>query len=57
MVTTALTMQRINNCRDMLTQAHCPRMRLMWKRNYEKLLKNYWEEQGERILRAAGKIH
>jgi hypothetical protein len=41
----------------MLTQAQCPRMRLMWKRNYEKLLKKYWEEQGERILRAAGKIH
>ena len=57
MVTIALTMQRINNCRDMLTQAQCPRMRLMWKRNYEKLLKKYWEEQGERILMAAGKIH
>ena len=50
MVTTALTMQRINNCRDMLTQAQCQRMRLMWKRNYDKLLKNYWEENGERIL-------
>ena len=57
MVTIALTMRRINNCRDMLTQAQCPRMRLMWKRNYEKLLKNYWEEQGERILNAAGQVH
>ena len=57
MVTIALTMQRINNCRDMLTQAQCPRMQAMWKRNYEKLLKNYWEEQGERILKAAGEIH
>ena len=57
MVTIALTMRRINNCRDMLTKVACPQMRLMWKRNYEKLLKNYWEEQGERILKAAGEIH
>jgi len=57
MVTTALTMRRINNCRDMLTKTTCPRMRLMWKRNYEKLLKKYWEEQGERILNAAGQVH
>ena len=56
-MTIALKMRRINNCRDMLTQAQCPRMQSMWKRNYEKLLKNYWEEQGERILRAAGEIH
>ena len=41
----------------MLTKVACPQMRLMWKRNYEKLLKNYWEEQGERILKAAGEIH
>ena len=57
MVTIATRMRRINNCRDMMTKVSCPRMRLMWKRNYEKLLKKYWEEQGERILRAAGKIH
>jgi hypothetical protein len=57
MVTIADRMKRINNCRDMLTKVTCPRMRLMWKRNYEKLLKNYWEEEGERILNAAGQVH
>ena len=57
MVTIATRMRRINNCRDMLTKVSCPRMRLMWKRNYEKLLKKYWEEQGERILNAAGQVH
>jgi len=49
--------KRINNCRDMLTQATCPRMRKMWKRNYEKLLKNYWEDVGGRTLSAAGQVH
>ena len=24
---------------------------------YEKLLKEYWEEEGERILNAAGQVH
>ena len=57
MVTIASKMKRINNCRDMLTKAICPRMQSMWKRNYEKLLKNYWEEADERILKAAGKVH
>ena len=57
MVTIAVKMKRINNCRDMLTKAICPRMQAMWKRNYEKLLKNYWEEAGERILKAAGQVH
>ena len=53
----SLRIRRINNCRDMLTKASCPRMRLMWKYNYEKLLTKYWEEEGERILRAAREIH
>lgn len=57
MTTIAGRMKRINNCRDMLTKAICPRMQAMWKRNYEKLLKDYWEEAGERILKAAGEIH
>ena len=54
---TPLRIRRINNCRDMLTKVSCPRMRLMWKMNYEKLLKKYWEQEGERILNAAGQIH
>ena len=57
MVTLAIRMKRINNCSDMLTKAICPRMQAMWKRNYEKLLKDYWEEEGERILNAAGQVH
>lgn len=57
MTTIAIRMKRINNCRDMLSKAQCPRMRKMWKRNYEKLLKDYWEETGERILNAAGQVH
>ena len=54
---TPLRIRRINNCRDMLSKAQCPQMRLMWKRNYEKLLKKYWEQEGERILNAAGQVH
>ena len=57
MVTIALKMKRINNCRDMLSKVTCPRMRLMWKRYYEKLLREYWEETGERILNAAVQVH
>ena len=52
----SLRIRRINNCRDMLTKVSCPRMRLMWKMNYEKLLKKYWEQEGERILNAAGQV-
>ena len=57
MTTIADRMKRINNCRDMMSKATCPQMHAMWKRNYEKLLKNYWEEEGERILNAAGQVH
>ena len=57
MVTIADRIKRINNCRDMISKSTCPRMQAMWKRNYEKLLKNYWEEEGERILNAAGQVH
>tara|TARA_R110001632_G_scaffold70085_1_gene163454 strand:+ start:4139 stop:4312 length:174 start_codon:yes stop_codon:yes gene_type:complete len=57
MVSIADRMKRINNCRDMISKATCPKMQAMWKRNYEKLLKTYWEEEGERILNTAGQVH
>ena len=57
MVTTSRTVKRINNCRDMFTKAQCPRMRTLWKRNYEILMKKYWEDVSERILTAAGQVH
>ena len=41
----------------MLTKASCPRMRLMWKNNYENLLTKYWEQESERILNAARQVH
>ena len=53
----SLRIRRINNCRDMLTKVSCPRMRLMWKNNYENLLKKYWEQESERILNAARQVH
>ena len=57
MVTTSRSVKRINNCRDMFTKAQCPRMRTMWKRNYETLMKQYWEDVSGRILPAAGQVH
>jgi hypothetical protein len=57
MVTTMRTMQRINNCRDMLNKAICPRMRLMWKRNYEFLLNTYVEDINGRRISAAREVH
>ena len=57
MVTTMRTMQRINNCRDMLNKAICPRMRLMWKRNYEFLLNTYVKDINGRRISAAREIH
>ena len=41
----------------MFTKAECPRMRTLWKRNYEVLMKKYWEDVSERILTAAGQVH
>jgi len=52
-----IAIKRINNCRDALTTATCSRMRKMWKRNYEILLRNYWRDTSERILTAAGEVH
>mgnify|MGYP003640738774 CR=1 FL=1 len=57
MVTTMRTMQRINNCRDMLSKVSCPRMRLMWKRNYDILLNKYSGDINETILTAARQVH
>ena len=54
---TPLRIRRINNCRDMMSKAKSPRMKAMWKNKYEKLLKEYWEQEGERILNAAGQVH